>query len=93
MFLIVHTVDVEICHGFSIELLQHQLNKLKLFKGYTAANCAFMYLLRGCSQMTSSFLGGTLTPPLPLVIIRHFWSTPPLPLCAMTSFIAYYRTK
>ena len=43
MFLIVHTVDVEICHGFSIELLQHQVNKLKLFKGYTAANCAFMY--------------------------------------------------
>ena len=31
--------------------------------------------------MTSSFLGGTLTPPLPLVIIRHFWSTPPPPLC------------
>ena len=45
MFLIVHTVDVEICHGFSIELLQLQVNKLKLFKGYTAANCAFMYLL------------------------------------------------
>ena len=36
--------------------------------------------VRGCSQMTSSFLGGTLPPPpLPLVIIRHFWSTPPSP--------------
>ena len=45
-----------------------------------------LFFVRGCSQMTSSFLGGTLTPPLPLVIICHFWS-------ALTSFIAYYRTE
>ena len=28
--------------------------------------------------MTSSILGGIVTPPLPLVIIRHFLATPPL---------------
>ena len=31
--------------------------------------------------MTSSLLGGIVTPPLPLVIIRHFLATPP-PMCA-----------
>ena len=31
--------------------------------------------------MTSSFLGGILNPPLPLVITRHFLATPPL-MCA-----------
>ena len=31
--------------------------------------------------MTSSILGGIVTPPLPLVIIRHFLATPPHRAC------------
>ena len=74
-------------------LLVLEINFKDLWVDLCNFTCSPSHSLRGCSQMTSSFLGGTLAPPLPLVIIRHFWSTPPLPLCAMTSFIAYYRTK
>ena len=41
--------------------------------------------------MTSSFLGGILTPPLPLVITRHFLATPPS--CARDSRQTTFRDK
>ena len=41
--------------------------------------------------MTSSFLGGILTPPLPLVITRHFFATPPS--CVRNSRHCSFRDK
>ena len=41
--------------------------------------------------MTSSFLGGILTPPLPLRLTRHFLATPPP--CARNSRQNWFRDK